>query len=207
MRPMKSWLSCSLAAVVLVAIAATLAPQNVEGGLHWREVKKGPMRVRLVALVWAHPRSSFFANQEVFIAEKEFSPGELSLVKLVYGFLPYQPRLSEYGFDYSIVHEVRAVRDPSCDETLFQMMTSDRDGSPLNFKYSPGFSALRFAEAALAPALLSHLGRRLHQGPSPAGRRAHPVIVVSGPKIQDQRGGVDARAHPCLEAARARLYY
>jgi hypothetical protein len=137
MRPVKSWLSCCLAALVLVAIAATLAPQHVEGGLHWREAKKGPMRVRLVALVWAHPRSSFFANQEVFIAEKEFSPGELSLVKLVYGFLPYQPRLSEYGFDYSIVHEVRAVRDPSCDETLFQMMTSDRDGSPLNFKYSP----------------------------------------------------------------------
>jgi hypothetical protein len=137
MQPVKSWLSCSLAAVALVAIAATLAPRHVEGGLHWREAKKGPMRVRLVALVWAHPRSSFFANQEVFIAEKEFSPGELSLVKLVYGFLPYQPRLSEYGFDYSIVHEVRAVRDPSCDETLFQMMTSDRDGSPLNFKYSP----------------------------------------------------------------------
>jgi hypothetical protein len=137
MRAVKSWLSCSLAAVALVAIAATLAPPKVEGGLHWREVKKGSMRVRLVALVWAHPRSSFFANQEVFIAEKEFTPGELSLVKLVYGFLPYQPRLSESGFDYSIVHEVRAVRDPTCDETLFQMMTSDRDGSPLNFKYSP----------------------------------------------------------------------
>jgi hypothetical protein len=55
----------------------------------------------------------------------------------LYGFLPYQPRLFEYGFDCSIVHEVRAVRDPTCDETLFQTMTSGRDGSLLNFKYSP----------------------------------------------------------------------
>jgi hypothetical protein len=41
----------------------------------------------------------------------------------VYAFLPYQPRLSEYGLDYSLVHELSALRDPSCDESLRQLMT------------------------------------------------------------------------------------
>jgi hypothetical protein len=135
-RPMKSWLSCGIAVLVLMAICATYAPKGVAGGLHWPARKKGQMRVRLVALAWNHPRSSFFANEEIFVAEKELSPGELSLVKLVYGFLPYQPRLSEAGFDYSVVHEVRAVRDPSCDETLFQLTTDEQYGTPINLKYS-----------------------------------------------------------------------
>src|SRR5262249_35831293 len=33
-------------------------------------------------------------------------------------YLPYQPRLSESGFDYSVVHELLAWRNTDCDETV-----------------------------------------------------------------------------------------
>jgi hypothetical protein len=109
----------TIAALVLLG-AGGIKPAQAE--LRWGQpVKKEHMKVRLVALAWTHQRSSFFANEEIFVAEKELSPGELSLVKLVYGFLPYQPRLSETGFEYSTLHVLRAQRDPSCDETLLQM--------------------------------------------------------------------------------------
>jgi len=132
----RSLLSCLLMVSFLLIIRAAFIPQNAQGSLHWGEAKKEQIRVRLVALSWSHPRSSFFASEEIFVAEKELTPGESRLVKLVYGFLPYQPRLSESGFDYDIVHELRAVRDPSCDETLFQMTTDDQDGLPDDLKYS-----------------------------------------------------------------------
>jgi hypothetical protein len=67
------------------------------------------------------PRSSVGANYEVLVAETEISRDEWSLIKLVFGFLPYQPRLSESGFDYSVVHEVTAWRDPDCDETVSKL--------------------------------------------------------------------------------------
>ena len=81
------------------------------------------MRVRLVAIALADPRSSFFSSHEVFVAEKEIGSGseEWSLIKLVFTFLPYQPRLSESGFDYSVVHEVAASRDQKCDQTIAQL--------------------------------------------------------------------------------------
>jgi len=89
------------------------------GGLHWPDPpKKMPMRVRLVAEAFALPRSSFFSNVEVLIAEKEISDEEWGLIKLVFTYLPYQPRLSESGFDYSVVHEISAWRNRDCDETV-----------------------------------------------------------------------------------------
>ncbi|HET9364590.1 MAG TPA: hypothetical protein VFP71_06300, partial [Candidatus Angelobacter sp.] len=33
----------------------------------------------------------------------------------------YQPRLSESGFDYSVVHEISAWRHPDCDQTVDQL--------------------------------------------------------------------------------------
>lgn len=76
------------------------------------------MRIRLVALAIALPRSSYFSSLEVFVAEREIGHEEWRLIKLVFTFLPYQPRLSESGFDYSVVHEVSAWRDPECDDTV-----------------------------------------------------------------------------------------
>lgn len=91
-------------------------------GLHWHDPpKKVPMRVRLVAVAFAVPRSSFFSSLEVLVAETELGDEEWGLIKLVFTYLPYQPRLSESGFDYSVVHEISAWRNRDCDETVAQL--------------------------------------------------------------------------------------
>lgn len=113
----------STAFLLIVSIAGTREQAQAE--LHWQAQKKEPLHVRLIALALALPHSSFFANEEIFVAEKQLSEGESRLVKLVFGFLPYQPPLSEYGLDYSEVHELNAMRDPNCDETLSQLTASE----------------------------------------------------------------------------------
>jgi hypothetical protein len=112
-----------LGMVWLAVMCIWCGPETARGELRWQRPRKESLRVRLVALAWNHPRSSFFSNEETFIAEKELSKDESRLVKLVYDFLPYQPRLSDYGLEYSTVHELRAVRDPECDEKLAQLLT------------------------------------------------------------------------------------
>src|SRR5580704_1100823 len=113
--------------VLIVAVCVIGGSETARGNLPWPAPKKEAMRLRLVALAWNHPRSSFSANEEVFVADKELTKDETRLVKLVYEFLPYQPRLSEEGLDYSTLHELRAARDPHCDETLSQI-TTGREG-------------------------------------------------------------------------------
>jgi len=109
--------------IVFLAVAGMIGtPTPARGDLQWQSPKMEAVRLRIVALAWNHPRTSFFPNEEIFIAEKELTKDESRLVKLVYDFLPYQPRLSEYGLDYATVHELRAVRDPECDETLAQLI-------------------------------------------------------------------------------------
>lgn len=112
--------------ILLFLAAAYLgnSGRQAEGQLRWPDYppKKAPIRVRLMAIAYAdHPRSSFFSSQEVFVAETEISHEEWGLIKLVFTFLPYQPRLSESGFDYSVVHQISAWRDPNCDETVEQL--------------------------------------------------------------------------------------
>jgi hypothetical protein len=114
-----------LGVISLGVMCVLCGPERAHGDLHWQWPKKEPIRLRLVALAWNHPRSSFFANEETFIAEKQLTKEESRLVKLIYNFLPYQPRLSDYGLDYSTVHELRAVRDPECDEKLAQMIAGE----------------------------------------------------------------------------------
>src|ERR1700742_1470300 len=89
--------------------------------------KTAHIRIRLIGVAYAdHPRSSFFSSHEVFVAETEVSHDEWSLIKLVFSFLPYQSRLLESGFDYSMVHEVSAWRDPDCDQTITQLTTREQ---------------------------------------------------------------------------------
>jgi Rap1a immunity proteins len=123
-------LDLDAAVVVLRALNEGAAEPCIGGsgkqaeGLHWPDPpKKERLRVRLVAVALALPRSSFFSNLEVLVAEKEIGDEEFSLIKLVFTYLPYQPRLSESGFDYSVVHEVSAWRNPDCDETVAQLTT------------------------------------------------------------------------------------
>jgi len=82
---------------------------------------KQDIEVRIIALAITYPRSSFFANDEVFVAEQELARDESRFIKLVYDFLPYQSPLSSYGLDYTLVHRFHAVRDATCDENLWQM--------------------------------------------------------------------------------------
>ncbi len=96
--------------------------RQAEAQLLWSyPPKKAPLRVRLVAIAISLPRSSYFQSAEVFVAETEIGHEEWGLIKLVFTFLPYEPRLSESGFDYSVVHEVSAWRDRNCDETVAQL--------------------------------------------------------------------------------------
>ncbi len=70
------------------------------------------------------PASSYFLSYEVFIAEERVARHQSRLIKLVYDFLPYQRRLSEYGPNYPSIENLRATRDPSCDETFTQVESS-----------------------------------------------------------------------------------
>ena len=110
-----------IATLVVAAVVCLASPPRAAGELHWQSAKKEPFRVRLVALAFSYPRSSFFSSDEVFIAEDEFEKNETRLVKIVYDFLPYQPPLSDAGMDYDVIHEISAVRDPSCDESMSHM--------------------------------------------------------------------------------------
>ncbi len=105
----------------LAAVLLGSAGPGANAQLRWSHERKEPIEVRLVALAVAYPRSSFFANDEVFIAEQELAKTESRFIKLVYDFLPYQSPLSSYGLQYALVHHVNAVRDTTCDENLWQM--------------------------------------------------------------------------------------
>jgi hypothetical protein len=119
-----------------------IARERATAELHWQNQKKEHLRVRLVALAIAYPRSGYFSSQEVFIAEQEIEKNETRLVKLVYNFLPYQPRLSEYGLEYTTAHEIRATRDPDCDERLNEMGPQGTH----KFKYSADAPALNLSQ-------------------------------------------------------------
>jgi hypothetical protein len=122
---MKNWITA-----LLFLAAACIGGQGKQaaGQLLWPgPPKRVPIRVRLVAVAYAdRPRSSFFSSHEVFVAETEIARDEWSMIKLVFTFLPYQERLSETGFDYSVVHEVSAWRHPDCDQTIAQLTTRSR---------------------------------------------------------------------------------
>jgi hypothetical protein len=66
------------------------------------------------------PNSTYFASEEIFLAQERISRHQSRLIKLIYEFLPYQPRLSDFGPNYPAVDRLRATRDPSCDEVLMQ---------------------------------------------------------------------------------------
>ena len=83
----------------------------------------------LLGVVFAAPGTSFFSNFEVFVAKRRVGKDkdQLQLIKLVYEFLPYQRRLSEYDLNNlpPRVIKLRVTPDPSCDESLGQMILSD----------------------------------------------------------------------------------
>ncbi|HTZ97168.1 MAG TPA: hypothetical protein VMB18_12270 [Terriglobales bacterium] len=146
------------------------SPQG-QAGLHWPPTKREKLRLRLIAMAESDPRSSFFSTHEIFVAEQQLTENESRLVKVEYAFLPYQPRLSEYAFDYAFVYEVNATRNPSCDQTLAEIITDQRDHSRIQLKYandSPALDTVR--RHSLLPCYSSapeDLTKVAHQPPGP----------------------------------------
>src|SRR5712692_11992684 len=99
----------------------------------------------LLGAVFVAPGTSFFSNFEVFVAKRRVGKDELQLIKLVYEFLPYQRRLSEYDLSNSSprVIKLRVTPDPSCNESLGKMIQSDTDPIRPATEYSKLPAALR----------------------------------------------------------------
>ena len=127
------------ALVFLAAICIGCFSGQAEAQLRWPEYppKTSPIRVRLVAVASSLPRSSYGSSYEVFIAETEVGDGEWSLIKLVFSFLAFQPRLSDTGFDYSVVHEIAAWRDPDCDQTVVELTARSLPRRRVRVIYAP----------------------------------------------------------------------
>ena len=94
------------------------------------------VQLRVISLTWAPSRSSYFSSFEVFIAEKWLNKKESELIKLVYEFLPYQQRLSEYRYYDLKVDKLRVARDATCDESLMQMAWPEGDKVPAGSDHS-----------------------------------------------------------------------
>ena len=82
-----------------------------------------------LGLVLAAPGTSYFSNFEVFVAKRRVAKGQLQLIKLVYQFLPYQKRLSEYDLNNlpPRVIKLRVIPDPSCNEALGEIIQPSPD--------------------------------------------------------------------------------
>ena len=82
--------------------------------------------LQFISLAIPKEGSSFFSNYEVFFAQKQLSKGKYELIKLVYKFLPYQPRLSQYlAAGNAKIYTLRVIRDPACDESPMEMTWPD----------------------------------------------------------------------------------
>jgi hypothetical protein len=92
--------------------------------------------VNLIGLVLALPGTSYFSNYEVFVARRRTSKDETVLIKLVYEFLPYQRRLSDFDLKNTKVYKLTVVRDATCDETLAQMLRPQIDESHPGKQYT-----------------------------------------------------------------------
>jgi len=107
--------------------AASSAPAVNNGN----EVTIEELPLGLLGVVFAAPGSSFYSNFEVFVAKRRVGKDQLQLIKLVYEFLPYQRRLSDYNLNNQRqrVIKLRVTPDPGCDESLGQVIQSHTDPS------------------------------------------------------------------------------
>lgn len=99
--------------------------------------------VNFVGLALSLPSSSYFSSQEIFLAQEKLGRSQWRLIKLVYEYLPYQQRLSDFGPDYPDIDKLRVTRDPGCDELLGQIVSrSASGGRALNNRLQamPGFA-------------------------------------------------------------------
>ena len=120
--------------------AAAPPPGDNESKATFEELPLG-----LIGLVFAAPGSSYFSNFEVFVAKRRMGKDQLQLIKLVYEFLPYQKRLSEYDLNNlpARVIKLRVIPDPSCNESLEQIIEPAPDPNREVTEYPKLPAALR----------------------------------------------------------------
>jgi len=101
-----------------------------------------------LGLVLAAPGTSYFSNFEVFVAKRRVAKGQLQLIKLVYQFLPYQKRLSEYDLNNlpPRVIKLRVIPDPSCNEALGEIIQPSPDPARPVTEYPKLPAVLRSAD-------------------------------------------------------------
>ena len=102
----------------------------------------------LLGIVFVPPGTSYFSNFEVFVAKRRMGKEQLQLIKLVYEFLPYQRRLSEYNLNNlpARVIKLRVTPDPSCDESLGHMIQPYTDPTRAATAYPEIPEALRSSD-------------------------------------------------------------
>jgi hypothetical protein len=102
----------------------------------------------LLGVVFAAPGTSFFSNFEVFVVKRRMGKDQTQLIKLVYEFLPYQRRLSEYNLDNQPqrVIKLKVTPDPTCDESLGHMIQVQPDPTSPATDYPKLPAALRSAD-------------------------------------------------------------
>jgi hypothetical protein len=81
------------------------------------------LSISFIGPALAFPQSSYFSNFEVFIVEERLSHHQSRIIKLVYEFLAYQPKLSDLVPDYPTLDNLNSTRDPSCDEALKEVVS------------------------------------------------------------------------------------
>jgi hypothetical protein len=103
--------------------------------------------VGLLGLVFAAPGSSVYSNFEVFVAKRRVGKekDQFQLIKLVYEFLPYQKRLSEYDLNNQPqrVIKLKVTPDPNCNEALGQILQPQSDPNVPITEYPSVPAALR----------------------------------------------------------------
>jgi hypothetical protein len=134
--------------------AKTMVPEPVVSSSPTPAVNNGnkptieELPLGLIGLVFAAPGTSYFSNFEVFVAKRRVGKDQLQLIKLVYEFLHYQRRLSEYDLNNlpPRVIKLRVTPDPSCDESLRQMLQTQTDPPPSAREYPKLPAALRSSD-------------------------------------------------------------
>jgi hypothetical protein len=109
-----------------IGLSADPATQSATEDIGGKGMSADPKELSLAFIgpVLPLPSSSYFSSSEIFVAEERLSSHHKRLIKLVYDFLPYQRRLSDYGPNYPEVEKLRVTRDVTCDETLLQAASS-----------------------------------------------------------------------------------
>jgi hypothetical protein len=128
----------------LTADASSPAPDADNG----RKATFEELPLGLLGIVFVPPGTSYFSNFEVFVAKRRMGKEQLQLIKLVYEFLPYQRRLSEYNLNNlpARVIKLRVTPDPSCDESLGHMIQPYTDPTRAATAYPEIPEALRSSD-------------------------------------------------------------